>query len=96
MPDSYNLTYSVDENLWVANPPKLFVMIFKWNIFKLSGTGGNQKSGIVSNLGGWFQTQGGDMSSEQGIAVTIPSTCILAENQASCGSVNIERYNTVG
>lgn len=90
VPDSYNLTYTVDENLWVANPPKLLCDGSLSGI-SLSSQGQTvtRRVGLYRIFGGWFQTQGGDMSSEQGIAVTIPSTCILAENQASCGSVNI-------
>ena len=90
VPDSYNLTYSVDENLWVANPPKLLCDGSLSGI-SLSSQGQTvtRRVGLYRIFGGWFQTQGGDMSSEQGITLTIPSTCILAENQASCGSVDI-------
>ncbi|GEM_PF-2246015 len=90
VPDSYNLTYTVDENLWVANPPKLLCDGALTGIsLSTQGQVVTRRVGLYRIFGGWFQTQGGDMSSEEGITVTIPSTCVLAANQASCGSVNI-------
>lgn len=90
VPDSYNLTYSVDDNLWVTNPPKLLCDGSLTGIsLNTQAQTVTRRVGLYRIFGGWFQTQGGDMSSEQGITVTIPSTCVLAENQASCGSVDI-------
>jgi len=90
VPDSYNLTYSVDENLWVANPPKLLCDGSLSGISLSSqGQSVTRRVGLYRIFGGWFQTQGGDISARDSIQVTIPSTCILAANQASCGSVNI-------
>ncbi len=45
-----------------------------------------KRVGLWRIYGGWFQAEGGDIYGETGISLTIPSTCALPENQASCGS----------
>ena len=90
VPDSYNLTYLVDENLWVTSPPKLLCDGGLSGIaLSTQGQTVTRRVGLYRIFGGWFQAQGGDISARDSIQETIPSTCVLPENQASCGSLDM-------
>ena len=87
VPDTYNLTYSVNGGEWISDPPKL---LCDGSLTGISLTTQAQavtrRVGLWRVYGGWFQSQGGDMAAKNGISVQIPATCTLAENQATCGS----------
>ena len=87
VPDTYDVDYTVDEAKWIKTPAKLLCDGALTGIsLSAQGQQTQRRIGLWRIYGGWFQAQGGDVAAKDLIDVTIPATCTLPANQASCGS----------
>ena len=86
IPDNYNLSLSLPAGSpYIVDPPKLYCDGGLTGIaLSTQGQAVTRRIGLWRIFGGWFQVAGGGIYANGNISLTIPGTCQLAENQATC------------